>query len=297
MSEVLSSTPYRALTEKIIEAMKGDLRAFKMPWHTGGIPAHLPVNASTDAPYRGVNVLSLWIDALRRQYPSGYWASYKQWQSVGAQVRKGEHGSQIVFYKPLNPGEPETAGEGETPRFVARMTRVFNGAQVEGWTPPSLPSDAGAPPDAQAEAFVSATGARIRYGFHTTRYRRDLDDIEMPSPAWFTGSSTSTSAQTFYAVLLHELTHWTGATHRLSREFGKRFGDRAYAFEELVAELGAAFLCAALGIANEPRPDHAVYLSSWLKVLEGDARAIFLAASKAQEAAEYLTALASDNKA
>jgi antirestriction protein ArdC len=117
----------------------------------------------------------------------------------------------------------------------------------------------------------------------------------MPSPAWFTGSSTSTSLETYYATLLHELTHWTGATYRLGREFGKRYGDHAYAFEELVAELGAAFLCAELGIANEPRPDHAAYLGPWLKVLEEDSRAIFRAASLAQQAVEYLTGLAENN--
>lgn len=166
---------------------------------------------------------------------------------------------------------------------------------MEGWTPPALPVDAGASPNEEVDAFVSATGARVRYGFHKALYRRDLDDIEMPSPAWFTGSPTSSPVQAYYATLLHEVTHWTGARHRLDREFGKRFGDQAYAFEELVAELGAAFLCATFGIANEPRPDHAAYLSSWLKVLEQDTRAIFLAASKAQEAVEYLEHLAADN--
>jgi antirestriction protein ArdC len=147
-------------------------------------------------------------------------------------------------------------------------------------------------PHAQAEAFVRATGARVRYGFNVSRYRGDLDDIEMPSPAWFTGSSTSTSLETYYATLLHELTHWSGAKHRLDRDMGTRFGDETYAFEELVAELGAAFLCAELGIANEPRPDHAAYLAGWLAVLKRDKKAIFLAARKAQEAMDYLFGLA-----
>ena len=100
----------------------------------------------------------------------------------------------------------------------------------------------------------------------------------MPSPEWFVGSDTSSALQSYYAVLLHELTHWSGATHRLSREFGQRFGDQAYAMEELVAELGAAFLCSLLGIANEPRPDHASYIGSWLDILGRDNRAIFTAA-------------------
>jgi len=285
------SSLYQSVTDKILEAMKGELRAFKMPWHTGDQAAQIPRNAFTHAPYRGINVLSLWIDAMWRGYPSGHWASYRQWQEIGAQVRKGEKGSHIVFYKPLERDVPFPEGEeAEAPRFVLRSYAVFNGAQVEGWMPPDLPQEAAFDPNREADAFVSATGARIRHGFHRACYRRDLDDIEMPSPAWFTGSPTSSPLQAYYGVLLHELTHWSGASHRLARDFGKRFGDDAYAFEELVAELGAAFLCAELGIANEPRPDHAVYLASWLKVLEKDPRAIFLAASKAQEAAEYLAA-------
>ncbi|MEI9932646.1 MAG: zincin-like metallopeptidase domain-containing protein [Rhizomicrobium sp.] len=153
----------------------------------------------------------------------------------------------------------------------------------------------GASPNEGGRRLRLGHGCPRPYDFQRALYRRDLDDIEMPSPAWFTGSPTSSPVQAFYATLLHEVTHWTGARHRLDREFGKRFGDHAYAFEELVAELGAAFLCATFGIANEPRPDHAAYLSSWLKVLEQDTRAIFLAASKAQEAAEYLEHLAAVN--
>jgi antirestriction protein ArdC len=142
------------------------------------------------------------------------------------------------------------------------------------------------------EAFVKATGVRIQEGVPEACYRRGLDFIQMPQSVWFIGSKTSTPTQAYYATLLHELTHWTGAPHRLDREFGKRFGDHAYAFEELVAELGAAFLCSAFRIANAPRPDHASYLAGWLSVLKDDPRAIFTASSKAQEAIEYLGSIA-----
>lgn len=125
MSAVLSSTPYRALTEKIVEAMKGDLRAFKMPWHTGDQPAQLPVNASTDAPYRGVNVLSLWISAMQGRYPSGYWASYKQWQSIGAQVRKGERGlPDRLLQASGSPGGGERGRRGATALRRPRLPRL-----------------------------------------------------------------------------------------------------------------------------------------------------------------------------
>ena len=152
-------------------------------------------------------------------------------------------------------------------------------------------------PIEQAEAFVAATGAMIEHGFPTACYRRDQDAIEMPKWEWFINSATSTAAESYYAVVLHELTHWTGAEHRLNRAWGKRFGDQAYAREELVAEIGSAFLCAALGISSEPREDHAAYVADWLKILKSDNRAIFTAASAAQEAHEYLMNRAAKNDA
>lgn len=277
---------YHSVTQKIIEAIQAGSQTFKMPWHSVDHSVDMPINAATDAQYRGINVLSLWVDAMKKGYPSGAWASYQQWQKLGAQVRKGERGSTIIFYKQLDHEKGEEGRPG--PAFVARASRVFNAAQVEGWTAPVEPPKPGFEKNNQAEVFVAATGARIRHGFNTAKYRRDLDDIEMPSPGWFIGTDTSTPLQSYYGILLHELTHWSGAPHRLGREFGQRFGDEAYAMEELTAELGAAFLCSLLGIANEPRPDHAAYVGSWLKVLKQDSHAIFTAANRAQLATEYL---------
>jgi antirestriction protein ArdC len=282
---------YDQITDRIIEAIKAGAGAYQMPWHSGQEWMSLPINVATEAYYRGVNVLSLWLDARKKGFPTSHWASYRQWQSLGAQVRGGEHGSLVVFYKPLEPDEDRADAEDLAPRFVLRSFRAFNAAQVDGWTahpPEPLPAFE---LDRQTEAFVAATNARVRHGFAKACYQIDLDDIEMPSPAWFTGTTTSSAAQSYHAVLLHELVHWSGASHRIGREFGKRFGDRTYAFEELIAELGAAFLCSALGLANEPRPDHAAYVASWLEVLERDHRAIFTAAARAQEAVEYLAQL------
>jgi antirestriction protein ArdC len=283
---------YRQVTDKIVEAIQAGADAFKMPWHSRDTAIAMPINAVTQAQYRGINVLSLWIDALEKAYPTGYWASYQQWQKLGAQVRKGERGSPIVFYRRLEPEDVALEPEIQWRPFFARASRVFNVAQVEGWTVRvAMPEDS-FERDSQAEAFVAATGARVRHGFSIARYRLDLDDIEMPSPGWFIGSDTRSPLQSYYGILLHELTHWSGAPHRLAREFGKRFGDQAYAMEELTAELGAAFLCSLLGIANEPRPDHAAYVAAWLKVLADDDRAIFTAASRAQGASEYLAQFA-----
>ncbi|HEY5237589.1 MAG TPA: zincin-like metallopeptidase domain-containing protein, partial [Rhizomicrobium sp.] len=147
----------------------------------------------------------------------------------------------------------------------------------------------------QIEAFVRATKAEVRHGSSRAGYHCRDDYIDMPTPEEFTGTPTSSPTEAYYAVKLHELIHWTGAPHRMNRTFGKRFGDRDYAFEELIAELGAAFLCSAFAIVNAPRPDHAAYISSWLDILGRDRKAIFTAAHMAQEAVEYLRTLAAFN--
>lgn len=299
MSAVSSNSTfnvYQSITQKIIASIEAGLadRTGRAPWHVPGGTNLSPVNATTHAPYRGVNILALWIEAQARGYASAYWASYRQWQSLGAQVRKGERGSMIVFYKRSETRACEDEDHDWTGklRFVARASSVFNVAQVDGFAEdqPKLPELFQR--IEEVEAFVGAVGAVVKHGSSAACYRLAVDAIEMPNREWFLASDTSTAEENYYSVLLHELTHWSGAPHRLNRTFGRRFGDNAYAMEELVAELGAAFLCSALGISNEPREDHAVYIGSWLKVLRSDAKAIFTAASKAQEAFDELAYLA-----
>jgi len=296
-SAVLSESKfdvYRTVTEQIIAAIEAGAGTCKMPWHAGIVPMTMPINAATEAPYRGVNIIALWATAAVNRYITGYWASYKQWQKLGAQVRGGERGSVIVFYKEFERSDSE-GGDDERPRFVARATRVFNAEQVDGWEYPSVKVKSEVVLNEQLEAFTLATKANILHGSHRACYSRHTDRIEMPKPEQFVGTPTSSPTEAYYAVLLHELTHWTGAPHRLNREFGLRFGDRAYAFEELIAELGAAFLCSALRIVNEPRADHAAYISNWLEILDRDPKAIFTAANQAQKAVEYLAELTSSN--
>lgn len=290
---VLSSkyNVYGAITAKIARAIREQKGKFVMPWHSREMPLNFPINAATENAYREVNVLSLWVDALGKGFGSGYWASYKQWQSLGAQVRYGERGSLIFFYKKLEPTEVDA--QAEPPRYVGKASWVFNASQVDNWAPPEPRQSSPVEIDKTVAAFVEATEARVYHGYQVAKYRHDLDCIEMPSTAWFRDTGTRTAVQGYHAVLFHELTHWTGPSHRCERKFGKRFGDHAYAFEELIAELGAAFLCAAFKIANEPRPDHAAYVAGWLEVLGNDPKALFTAAHKAQEAIEYLVALAS----
>ena len=290
---------FTTITANIASAIESGIRDFVMPWHGGILSPTFPTNAATEKPYRGVNVVALWVDANIKRYISGYWASYKQWQSLGAQVRKGERGSTIVFYKQLDqrtPDDQQPSGteqeETETRRFVARASHVFNCDQVDGWKAPVPKVKSAVVINEEVAAFIQAIGADVRHSSQGAAYRRDGDYIEIPNPEMFVGTSTSSPTEAYHSVLLHELTHWTGAPQRLNREFSKRFGDKTYAFEELVAELGAAFLCSAFRITNEPRPDHAAYISSWLEILHRDTKAIFTAASKAQEAAQYLFDLA-----
>ena len=287
---------YRTVTDKIILAIETGVTAFVMPWHGLGGQITRPANAATEARYRGVNVIALWAQASVSGYHSGVWASYRQWEHLGAHVRKGEHGTVIVFYKKVEGDESSEAHEeGDRPRLVARASRVFNAEQVEGWNPPEAAVPSRVEAISAAEGFVTKTQATIRHGGEMACYRRTNDYIEMPYRERFSGTPTSSPTESYYGVLLHELTHWSGASHRLNRVLGKRFGDAEYSMEELVAELGAAFLCADFHIAHEPRPDHAAYINSWLKVLKSDHRAIFTAAGQAQKAVEYLRQITGEN--
>lgn len=285
---------YEQVTNQIITCIEQGAGEWQMPWHRSGSGLNRPTNIDTNNAYRGINVISLWASAQVRGFNTGTWGTYRQWQNKGCQVRKGEKSSLVIFYKEFTVEDDHAAPEETTleTRRVARASYVFNADQVDGYEEPATSE----PVDpivrsSTADYFVKATGADIRHGGQRAFYQSKEDFIQMPEEARFVGSETSTATESYYATLLHELTHWSGHKRRCDREFGKRFGDNAYAMEELVAELGAAFLCADLGITNEPRPDHAAYLDSWLKVLKADKKAIFTAASQAARATDFLAGL------
>lgn len=294
MNASLSRNVYTQITDTIIAAIEAGAGQWDMPWHRHGVTHARPMNALTGKRYRGVNVLALWAAAEARGFTTGLWGTYRQWQEKGAQVRKGEKSSLVVFFKELAVDEtnPETGETERGRRLIAKASYVFNANQVDGFALPE-PAAPANPAEVlrQVEAYVAATGARVAFGGEGAFYRPLTDTIHMPDRTRFVGSATSSATECLYSTLLHELTHWTGIKTRCDREFGKRFGDDAYAMEELVAELGAAFLCADLGIANTPRPDHAAYISHWLTVLKADKKAIFTAASKAAQAVDYLDGL------
>lgn len=281
---------HQHITDQIVAAIEAGAGDWVMPWHRSAHSTGRPKNIASGAAYRGINVLSLWIAAEANGFEHGLWGTYKQWQEKGAQVRKGEKSSVIVFYRELERPREDDPSDTETVLF-ARASRVFNASQVDGLTLPTgdeTPTEDRTEPIAAAEALVASSGARITIGGDRACYRPADDVIAMPDRPRFTGSGTSSPTEAWYGTLLHELTHWSGAPHRLDRNLSGRFGDDAYAMEELIAELGAAFLCADCGVTSSPRPDHASYLAGWLKVLKADKKAIFAAASAASRAADFL---------
>ena len=270
---------YQRVTDKIVAAIEAGAGTWEKPW----IPTDaMPANAVTGREYRGVNVLTLALSG----YSSGRFATFRQWLEVGACVRKGEKSPASVVYasrveKKVAPGEEPGA------YFLYKEAHVFAEEQVapldgSSWTP--APRTVRAEPEAfaAAESIVERSRATVDWGRDGAFYSPELDYVGMPARGAFK------SQHGLYSTLLHELGHWTGHKSRLNRDLSGRFGNEAYAAEELVAELTAAFLCARCGLSQEPRADHAQYLASWLRVLKNDKRAIFKASSLAAAAADYL---------
>ena len=288
---------YQHLTDQIVAMIESSRGEFKLPWH---VPASSmrPKNVATQKPYRGINILALWASAELAGYASGLWGTYKQWTEANAQVRRGEKASYVLFYKEGNSRtdrglEKESApdiGGHSSSRWIARSTAVFAAEQVNGFELPAPSPVLWAPVD-RAEEFVASIGATIVHGGHRAFYRPTTDCIHLPPPSSFVGTKTSTAMETYYSTLFHELTHWSGHESRCNRNLGRRFGAHAYAMEELIAELGASFLCADLGVTGNPRSDHGQYIAEWLTILCNDKKAIFAAASQASHAVDFLWGL------
>lgn len=283
---------YARVTNSIIESLEQGVRPWHKPWQAehlaGRISRPLRHNGQK---YSGVNVISLWMSAELQGYVSPFWMTFQQAKELGGYVKKGEHGSPVVYASTFKKKEENDAGEEveqEIP-FLKSYT-VFCADQIEG-LPPHFYAVTAQPNEPmqrieRAEAFFANTKADIRTGGNQAYYAIDADYIRMPP------FETFRDAESHAATLAHEMTHWTRHPSRLNREFGrKRWGDEGYAMEELVAELGSAFLAADLQITPEVRDDHASYIDSWLKVLKDDKRAVFSAASHASKAVDFLHGL------
>lgn len=286
--------PHSRITNRILAELEQGTRPWLKPWSGGDMAASgqtRPLRA-TGQPYRGINVLLLWMEAQASGFVSPSWMTYKQAQALGAQVRKGEHGATVVYYGDSSKTvRDEASGEDREQafRFLKTYT-VFNVAQIEGlperfhFVPEPMPE---VERTEAAEAFFASIPATVNHGGDKAYYMPSADRIQLPPFAAFH------DAQGYYVTRGHETVHWTRHESRLDRSFGReKWGDEGYAREELVAELGAAFLAADLGLCIEPRPDHASYIASWIKVLQNDTRAIVQAAAHAERAVAYLHQLA-----
>ncbi len=272
---------YERVTNRIVAAIEaGVKKGGRMPWHITDAACFSPVNVVSRKHYRGMNMLNLWVTAEYLGYDSGLWGTYQQWSNLGAQVRKGEKSSIAIFWSSINkkPDEPDDKKR----RFFAKAYSVFNAAQVDNYTPPATPQLSETERRQNAEEFFGNIGIDVRHGGSEAFYRVKDDFIQMPPFKSFR------EGVGYYSTLAHETTHWTGAKSRLARDLTGRFRSEAYAAEELIAELGAAFCCASLGLSVKPREDHARYIATWLKILRDDKKAIFTAASQAQQAVDFM---------
>ena len=290
------STIYQEVTNSIIEQLENGAAPWIKPWSADSTADK---NIVSQKPYAGINRLILGMSAMSQSFNTPVWGSFKQWQALGASVRKGEKGTKIIFYSPVTKrkGEKGTkiifyspvtkenkvTGDSETYNLI-KAYFVFNASQVDGIeiTPISAPDT---PFDSiyEAEQRISKTGAIISHGGDAAFYSPSHDKIQLPN------KTTFQDAGSYYATAFHELTHWTSAKTRLDRTLGTKFGNPEYAFEELVAEMGAAFLCQDYRIKGELR--HAGYIQNWLKACRSDDKAIFKASALAQKAANYINLL------
>jgi antirestriction protein ArdC len=288
-TKTIRTDVYTRVTAGIIEQLEAGVRPWLKPWNAefaaGRITRPLRHNGQK---YNGINILMLWASAELQGFGCPFWLTFQQTKELGGFVKKGEHGSPVVYANTFKKTETTDAGEEveqEIP-FLKEYT-VFNAEQCEGL--PAHFYQLAEPPKEKieriehAERFFANTGADIRYGGNRAYYAIEADYVRMPPFETFRDSESHA------ATLAHELTHWTRHTSRLNREFGrKKWGDEGYAMEELVAELGSAFLCADLSITPEVRENHAAYIDNWLKVLKSDKRAVFSAASHASKAVDFL---------
>ena len=273
---------YEKITNDIIASLETGIVPWHKPWADSCKTTNvdMPHNASTGRSYSGINVMILMMRLVASGYSTNGWLTYKQAQSLGGQVRKGEKGEQIVYWQVRE--EEDDAGNVQK-RMIMRLFTVFNSEQCDG-----LEGSTFAPAPIEAGDIcqrLKQAGCRIYLGHAGASYNPASDSIAIPSPSAFE------SVEHFDSTLLHEATHWTGHKSRLARDLMNRFGSDAYAAEELIAEIGSAFLCAQLGVPMTGL-QHSDYIGHWLTVMRGDKRAIFTAATAAQKACAYLLDLA-----
>ncbi|HIH8982715.1 TPA: ArdC family protein [Serratia marcescens] len=270
---------YQTVTDNIIAALEAGVKPWACPWQRVAGMSGLPSNYATQVAYNGMNIMLLWCSASKQSFSDSRWMTYKQALAAGGQVRKGEHGTAAIFYTTLE--KENDAGEVEQIPMLKSFT-VFNIQQIDGLplTTETASPEATFDPLPQGENLFRKSGANIIEKGQNAFFSPSTDEVWLPERHLFSDVAN------FSATGLHELVHWSGGKKRLGREMKGRFGSEDYAFEELIAELGSAFLMADLGIVGEVQ--HESYIASWLKALKNDKRYIFKAVSAASKAHRYL---------
>ncbi len=278
---------YKGITDSILESLKKGVAPWLQPWEDGGLS--LPVNHSTNRAYNGVNILSLWLQGKKKGYPVNRWLTFKQARDLGGFVKKGEKGTVILFVGTFSKEEENSKGEKEETFFNFLKTHhVFNVEQTTLELPKVEKREIKTRDEIDAE--IKNIKAKIKTGGDRAYFSPSEDFIRLPEPSQFK------TVDDYYSTIFHELTHWSGHSLRLDRlDKNAQFGKPSYAFEELVAELGSAFLCAHYGIKGKLQ--HENYIGHWITKLSGDVSFIAKAASKASEAANYLIEKAEGKKA
>ncbi len=275
------------VTDTIVKQLEEGTIPWQQSWVNKHSPLRLPKNAVTGKTYRGSNILLLWCAANEKQYTSHEWASFKQWQSKQESIRKGEKGSFIIFTDSF---EKEVEGEIKKIPFL-KYSLVFNKSQLVNYEAPKDILETEKPLAERIgviDDFIGNTFAEIEHREGGACYVPSLDKLFMPPLNSFIDTNNCTASENYYSVLFHEMTHWTGHAKRLDRNHKGRYGDSDYAHEELIAEIGAAFLGAEFGITSPEKKDHANYIASWLKVLKNNKQFIITAARESSKAVSFM---------
>jgi antirestriction protein ArdC len=286
------------VSTEILNLMEEHGTNWQKPW-LSTIASGQPFNVVSKKPYQGINSFWLGMVAYSAGYQTNEWATFKQWSGKGASIIKGSKATDIFFWKPIKIDEKDASGKilkddngnKKTKNiWMLKAYKVFNAQQVEGYDSPAIEKPEPVEFNNQVvDALVSATGADIRHGGGSAHYAPSSDHIQMPAKEDYVGTDTSTAEEAYYSTLLHELVHWSGHKDRLDRfKSNSFFGSSEYAFEELVAETGAAILSVVTGVSPAPRADHAKYLNNWKKAIKDNPKAIFSAFTKANQAVEFL---------
>ena len=280
---------YQDFSDQIIKEMEKVGMNWTKPFTTSILNGHH--NVISKKPYQGMNCFSIGLSVHKNGFKSNEWATFNQWKNLGAKIKKGSKGTEILYWN-IKEYEDKTNKDEKVKIPFLKYFVVFNADQVEGYETKEIETKEIDDWKAhfKTDTFVENTKADINIA-NKAFYSPNGDFIGMPPKEDFKGDKENTKEQYYYSTLLHELTHWSGHTSRCNRDLKNRFGSKAYAMEELVAEIGSAFLCSHLGVTKAPTPNHGRYLNNWLEVLKEDKKAIFKAFSLSKVSSEYLLEL------